>query len=151
MKEEKRLRTYQLYIIDDEFASHYFGREYMFFKLFKEFEQSFGELKTILAKQIAFITRPIPSIRLHQYIQQQMQRYKGFQIEQGVYSIEYGRNSSAKLYVYDRYILIESYGSYEAETCFFEILRKNEASFLAIDLENNHYGWLKPIKERKFV
>jgi hypothetical protein len=145
------MRTYQLYIIDDVFASHYFGRESMFFQLFKEYDEAIGELQSILAKQIAFITKPIPSIRLHQYIQQQLQKTKGFQMSQGTYVIEYGKNSSARLEVLDRYLIIEAEGSYEAETCFFEVLRKNEGAYLAVDIKSNRYGWLKPIKERKFV
>lgn len=145
------MRTYQLYIIDDEFASHYFGRESMFFQLFKEYEDAAGDLQSILAKQIMFITKPIPSIRLHQYIQQQLQNTKGFKLSQGTYIIEYGKNSSARLEIFDRWVVVEAQGSYEAETCFFEVLRKNEGAFLAVDVHNNRYGWLKPIKERKFV
>lgn len=145
------MRTYQLYLIDDEIASHYFGREMMFFQLFKEFEQAEGELKTILGKQIYYITRPIPTIRLHHYIQQQLPKYRDSSYENGFYLIDYGHNSSARLQVFEHYLLIEAEGSYEAETCFFEILRKNERSFLAVDLENHRYGWLKPIKERKYV
>lgn len=145
------MRNYQLYIIDDEFASHYFGREIMFFQLFQEYEQSQGEMQAILSKQICYITNPTPSIRLHQYLQQQLQKTKGFRMEQGTYIIEYGRNSSARLRVYERYLSLDAQGSYEAETCFFELLRKYEGTYLAIDIENERYGWLKPIKERKFV
>lgn len=151
MKEELWLRSYQLYIITDEFASHYFGRESMFFQLFKEYEVALGELYTIITKQIVYITKPIPSIRLHQYIQQQMQNTAGYSFENGVYRIDYGKSSRAKLEVFDRFLMIEAEGSYEAETCFFEVLRKNEGAFLAVDLRNDRYGWLKPIKERKFV
>ncbi|MEQ2526585.1 sporulation inhibitor of replication protein SirA [Robertmurraya yapensis] len=145
------MRTYQLYIIDDEFASHYFGREHMFFRLFKEYEEAHGELQSIIRKQIQYITKSIPSIRFHQSIQQQLQNHNGFSMEQGLYILDQGRGSSARLEIFDRYFLLESQGNYEAETSFFEVLRKNERSILAIDLKNNHYGWLKPIKERKFV
>ncbi|GIN61664.1 sporulation inhibitor of replication protein SirA [Robertmurraya siralis] len=145
------MRSYQLYIITDEFASHYFGRESMFFQLFKEYESAYGELYSIITKQIIYITKPIPSIRLHQYIQQQLQNTAGYSFENGIYQISYGKSSFAKLEIFDRYLTIDAKGSYEAETCFFEVLRKNEGAFLAIDLLNDRYGWLKPIKERKFV
>ncbi|MFE8699187.1 sporulation inhibitor of replication protein SirA [Cytobacillus sp. FJAT-54145] len=145
------MRTYQLYLIEDDFASHYFGREKMFFQLFNEFNESIGEMRSILTKQVDYITKPIPSIRLHQYLNLQLQRMKDFRTEQGVYYIENGKLSSAKLEIFDKYISICSYGSYDAETIFFEVLRKHESSFLAIDLEHYRYGWLKPIKERKFV
>lgn len=145
------MRTYQLYLIEDEFASHYFGRERMFFQLFEEHHYSFGSMKDILSKQIHFITKPIPTLRLHQHLNQQLQRMKDFRVEKGTYYIDNGKISSAKLDVFDKYIRLEASGSYDAETIFFEILRKNESSYLAIDLSHHRYGWLKPIKERKFV
>lgn len=123
----------------------------MFLRLFKEYEESKGDMQTILLKQIYYITNSIPSIRLHQYLQQQLQKMKGFYMDQGVYVIEYGRNSLARLRVYERYLSLEAQGSYEAETCFFELLRKNEGTYLAIDINDDRCGWLKPIKERKFV
>ncbi|MDQ0154993.1 hypothetical protein J2S07_001297 [Robertmurraya andreesenii] len=145
------MRTYQIYIIDNEFASHYFGREGMFFQLFQEYDESEGELQTILLKQIYYITNSIPSIRLHQYLQQQLQMTKGFYVSGGLYGIDHGRTSSATLEVSERHLTLKAQGSYEAETRFFEILRKNKENYLAIDLRNQRYGWLKPIKERKFV
>lgn len=123
----------------------------MFFRLFKEYEQSHGEMQTILLKQIYYITNPTPSIRLHQYLQQQLQKTKGLRMDQGSYIIEYGRNSSARLRIFERNLSLEANGSFEAETHFFELLRKYEGTYLAIDIENERCGWLKPIKERKFV
>lgn len=145
------MRNYQVYLIDDEFASHYFGRESMFYKLFKDYDRSFGDMKVILSKQINFITKPIPTLRIHQTIHQHLQKKRGFRTNRGKYYYEIGKNSCANLAVHDRYIEIQASGSYESETVFFEVLRKNEHSFLAIDLNNDRYGWLKPIKERKFV
>lgn len=145
------MRAYQLYLIEEEFASHYFGRERMFFQLFQEFEHSSGELKKIIAKQIHFITKPIPSLKLHQHINQQFDRKKDFQVKSGAYYIKIGKRSSAKLELFDQCLVLEASGNYDAETAFFEVLRKNEASFLAIDMKHHRYGWLKPIKERKFV
>ncbi|KAB2337612.1 sporulation inhibitor of replication protein SirA [Cytobacillus depressus] len=145
------MRSYQLYLIEDEFASHYFGREKMFFQLFHEFEHATGALKSILARQIQFITKPIPGLKLHQYINQQMYKNKDFLTNKGVYYIETGKKSRARLEIKDQCLILESNGNYDAEASFFEILRKSEASFLAIDINHHRYGWLKPIKERKLV
>lgn len=146
------VRKYRLYLIEDEFAAHYFGRERMFFQLFRESEFSKGELKYIIDKQIKFITKPIPVLRVHQMIQKKLGNDKGFSAENGTYSIEIsGKLSRATLEVRGEAIYVEGSGSYEAETVFFEVLRKCETSFLAIDLEKSRFGWLKPIKERKFV
>ena len=145
------MRAYQLYLIEEEFATHYFGRERLFFQLFSEYEFLSGELKTIVTKQIQFITKPIPSLKIHQYINQQMRRKKDFQVHNGTYFIKIGKRSRAKLEIYDRCLVLEASGNYDAETAFFEVLRKNEGSFLAIDLKHHRYGWLKSIKERKLI
>ncbi len=145
------MRAYQLYLIEEEFASHYFGREKMFFQLFQEYEESSGALKSILAKQIQYITKPIPGLKLHQYVNQQLYRKNDFLVKKGAYYIKMGKRSNAKLEVNDQSLILEASGNYDAETIFFEVLRKSESSFLAIDLEHHRYGWLKPIKERKFV
>jgi hypothetical protein len=146
------LRVYQLYLIEDEFANHYFGRERMFFELFLESINTFGELNTIINKQIKYITKPCPALRIHQMIYNQLSKMKGFYSENGVYKVELaGKTSCATLKIEDGCVLVTADGSYEAEAIFFEVLRKCEPSFLAIDIEHQRYGWLKPIKERKFV
>nr|WP_235888020.1 sporulation inhibitor of replication protein SirA [Neobacillus paridis] len=149
---EVRVRKYQLYLIEEEFATHYFGRERLFFRLFQEYQNANGELKFIIHKQIDFITKKLEVLKIHQLIQKQLGRMRGYKAERGAYTIEIsGKISRAKLEVYQDLITVEAQGSYEAETAFFEVLRKCEASFLAIDLEHERFGWLKPIKERKFV
>ncbi|MEY2196567.1 sporulation inhibitor of replication protein SirA [Neobacillus sp. BF23-41] len=146
------MRKYQLYLIEDEFATHYFGRERLFFQLFQEHRKANGEFKFITQKQISYITKKVEVLKIHQLIQKQLGRIKGFKAEHGAYSIELsGKLSTAKLEVFQDLITIEAQGSYEAETAFFEVLRKCESSFLALDLEHQRYGWLKPIKERKFI
>ncbi|MBT2735652.1 sporulation inhibitor of replication protein SirA [Neobacillus sp. C211] len=146
------MRKYQLYLIEDEFATHYFGRERLFFRLFQEHRKANGELKFITQKQISYITKKVEVLKIHQLIQKQLGKIKGFKAEHGAYSIELsGKLSTAKLEVFQDLITIEAQGSYEAETAFFEVLRKCETSFLALDLEHQRYGWLKPIKERKFI
>ncbi|MDR7236429.1 sporulation inhibitor of replication protein SirA [Neobacillus drentensis] len=146
------MRKYQLYLIEDEFATHYFGRERLFFQLFHEHQKANGELKFITQKQISYITKKVEVLKIHQLIQKQLGKIKGFKAEHGAYSIELsGKLSTAKLEVFQDLITIDAQGSYEAETAFFEVLRKCESSFLALDLEHQRYGWLKPIKERKFI
>lgn len=145
------MRTYQLYLIGTEFAAHYFGREHMFYQLFQEYHESTEPMKTILAKQILYITKPIQTLKVHQNINMELQRKKSFRAENSTYYIEIGKKSFAKLQVQDRYLTLHAWGHYDAETIFFEVLRKSESSYLAIDIEHERYGWLKPIKERKFV
>jgi hypothetical protein len=151
-KGRKLVRNYQLYLIEDEFAAHYFGRELMFFQLFQEHDKSDGELKFITQKQISYITKNVEVLKIHKLIQQQLGRKKGFRADHGTYTMELsGKLSMAKLKVFQDMITVEATGSYEAETIFFEVLRKCESSFLALDMDHQKVGWLKPIKERKYV
>lgn len=146
------VRTYQLYLIEDEFASNYFGRERMVYQLFQEKNRFQGELRSIIEKQIEYITKPIPCLHIHKYLHQKLSKNKDFTNHNGKYYIERnGSFSSAQLEVFDRYILVKGMGSYDSETIFFEVLRRCETSFLAIDFNHQRYGWLNPIKERNFV
>ena len=145
------MRNYQLYLIVEEFASHYFGREKMFFRLFQEHEEAVGEFKYILEDQVHFITRPIQTLKIHQVLEKQLQKIKTLHVNNGIYYIEIGSRSFAKLEIHERFMNLKASGDYEAETIFFEILRKIESSFLAIDFENFCCSWLKPIKETNFV
>ncbi len=146
------VRKYQLYLVEDEFAAHYFGRERIFFQLFHEHHTADGELKFITQKQISYITKRVEVLKIHNLLQKQLGKMKGFRADHGGYTITLsGKLSTARLEVFQELITVEAEGSYEAETAFFEVLRKCESSFLAIDLEHERVGWLKPIKERKYV
>lgn len=144
------MRTYQIYLIEDEFAHHFFGRERLFFNLFLEYIQTTGSLRSILQKQIEFVTKTIPKQLLEKTIEQQMQKKKNFRFHNGEYYLE-NNSSRAILLIHDDVLIVKSEGNYVAETVFFECIRKCGASFLAIDFEHDRFGWLKPIRERKFV
>lgn len=145
------MRTYQLYLIDDEFASHYFGKERMVYQLFKDYKEAIGEYKKILEKQIDFILKPIQELKIHHFVTQNLENNKDFYTNNGTYYLEIGKRSTAKLEIQGYCLVLKANGNYEAETIFFELLRKTESSFIAIDLDHQRCGWLKPIKERKFV
>lgn len=147
------MRRYQLYLIKEKIAIHYNGRERLFYNLFSDHTKTDDgqPLKEILQKQVDFITLPISKWMIENQLYAALQRNKSFQYKDGVFYIENGNLSSASLMIKDDYLYIEADGYYDAESIFFEIIRKHEPSFLAIDIENDRFGWLKPIKERNFV
>lgn len=146
------MREYHIYLIEEEFATHYFGRESLIYHLFLESNQTKHERKEILHKQIEFITRAIPHLRIQQKIEASLSHYSYYKHQGHIHTLEWNEfNSYAKLTIQTDYIQLQSTGSYEAETAFFEILRKYDRCFLAMDFSANKYGWLNPIKERKFV
>ena len=149
----KSMRKYYLYLIKEDIAADYHGKERMFYKLFSEHTKTDDSLlKVETEKQIDFITLPISVWKIQKLLFNDLQKNKSFkQRDNHTYYIENGNLSSAQLSLTSKYIIIEAEGYYDAESIFFEILRKNEPSFLAIDIENARFGWLKPIKERNLI
>ncbi|WP_374723236.1 sporulation inhibitor of replication protein SirA [Peribacillus tepidiphilus] len=146
------MRNYQIYLIHDEFARHYMGREKMFFGLFMDYKHSSGELTEIIERQIDYVTKPIPVLSLRHRLEQEFMKNKHFHLDNGVYYVQKIKgNGRARIDIQPKSISLTIEGQYDAEAIFFECFRKCESFLLAIDLEHGRYGWLKPIKERKFV
>ncbi|MGE6259226.1 sporulation inhibitor of replication protein SirA [Heyndrickxia sporothermodurans] len=146
------MRTYQIYLIEDEVAEYYYGRERMFFDLFAEYTFVTGSLKQIIRKQIEYITKPMPVLHIHYLLGQALSRKKDVFIEDNYY--RYGENdlfNGVELFIDDYMLRLNAWGNYDIEAAFLEVLRKFDGRLLAIDLEHEQFGWLKPIKERKYV
>ncbi|RID86920.1 sporulation inhibitor of replication protein SirA [Peribacillus asahii] len=144
------MRTYRVYLIEEEVAQLYFGRERSLFNLFLEYIQTTGSLRDILHKQIEYVTKIIPNEQVKKVIEQQ--KKQNFCYQNGGYYLEKNSGRScASLWIHRDFLEIQSSGDYVAETAFFECIRKCGPSFLAIDFDHERFGWLKPIKERKFV
>ena len=150
------VRHYQIYLMKDQYASDYLGKEHLLYILFKDFSSSAGKSSWIIGRQILFVTKRLPTYVLKQYINQEM-KYNGNirYIDDVYYVIQKEKNgnikSSAKLRIHNRVMILSAEGNYEAETILFECIRKCANSFLAVDLKSERYGWLKPIKERKLI
>lgn len=144
------MRSYQIYWIEESFANHYYGRERMFFGLFSDWEESSGELNQIIAKQVEFITKPIPYLPTQRILQHELVKVEGSKWIEATARIE-REDSGATLLLNEKCMSIDAWGPHDCEYLFFEILRRNMGQLLAIDLKNERYGWLKPIKQRKFI
>lgn len=145
------MRIYLIYLIEEEFADYFYGRESKIVELFIAERQLRGEMQKIVQKQIQYITKTLPYLDLHKHLSHSVQN-KEFFIKGKVYSTEMiGKNEGAELAIGERSIQLKAWGGYSCESVFFEVLRKFDGRFLAMDIEHNQYGWVKPIKERKFV
>ncbi len=144
------MRNYQIYWIEETFVQHYYGRERMFYQLFSDWESSSGELHDIISKQVDYITKPIPYLPTQRLLKQELMKTEGAFWVDSVASIE-RLDSRATLILNEKWLTLNSWGHDESEYIFFEILRRNMGQLLAIDVQNERYGWLKPIKQRKFI
>ncbi|MBU9714393.1 sporulation inhibitor of replication protein SirA [Evansella tamaricis] len=146
------MREYEIYIIREEIANAYFGLETKLFRLFQENRSAKGNLKEVTDRQIDFIIKSINKERLHVYLQNELKNKYGYSVvDFKHYIIMDEENSQAGLYIHDDYITLYSEGSYDAEACFFEVLRQYHSFFLAMEYSQNRYGWLKPIKSLDIV
>ncbi|MBO9128931.1 sporulation inhibitor of replication protein SirA [Bacillus sp. 165] len=148
------MRTYHLYLIDSDIAKAYFGREAKLFDLFSRFACSCSlSEKKILYKQIKFITKPLQMLKLNHRIEQKLKHNPYYIQEQAAHILRIPSSEEfGTLTIKSQYARIDTNKSFEIETTFFEILRREEATLLAMDYKANRYGWLNPIKqERKYV
>ncbi|MFC7784249.1 MULTISPECIES: sporulation inhibitor of replication protein SirA [unclassified Rossellomorea] len=144
------MRNYQIYWIEETFVQHYYGRERMFYQLFSDWEASSGDLHDIISKQVEYITKPIPYLPTQRLLQHELMKVEGAAWVDSVATIERGA-SGATLVLNEKWMTLNTWGQDESEYIFFEILRKNMGQLLAIDIQNERFGWLKPIKQRKFI
>lgn len=144
------MRKYYIYLIEDEVADYFYGRENKFYELFAADRYVLGELKKIVQKQIDFITLPLPHLELHRHLSHFAEQ-KDLYIKGKVYCTGSGEAEGAEISIGERSLHLNAWGSFESESLFFEMLRKFEGRFLAVDIDNSRYGWIKPIKQRNYV
>ena len=150
--DESIMRSYQIYLIEDEFADYFYGKEKMFFHLFFEYKQAPDDLRDILRKQVLYVTKPLPSLYIHQVLFQNLRKHKDFHCKDNTYFLESASCSNGvKLTLQGEYLELIAWGNYDAESVFFKALRHVEGKLLAVDLEHERYGWLKPKKMRNYV
>jgi len=148
------MRTYIIYLIEKQFANHFYGREHMFYNLFYDYEETEGEDKRILRRQIMCVTKRIPASLFSSYMDEKINSKQGCFEENGVYYIRKNRNgavSEASLGFRNHSLILHASGSYESETIFFEWLRQWNPYFLALDTGEGRCAWLRPIKQPKFI
>lgn len=145
------MRTYYIYMIKDEFADYFYGHESRFYQLFSGSRHSSGELLDIIQKQIAYITEPLPYLELHKLFTRNAQQNTILIQGNSYYAGKMKARKSAELTIEESYLLLHAKGGFDSETLFFEVLRKYEGHFFAVDFEHERYGWIKPVKERKYI
>lgn len=143
-------RHYSVYWLQKEVAYDYFGREEKLYQLFLDYHGTSPSLKDVLKMQVDYITRPIPTLQVQRLISKMLGNHTSFISSKNKFIIEL-QESYASLSIKSEYICIESEGNYDAETLFFEVLRKFDECFLAMDFTFKRFGWLNPIKQRKLV
>ncbi|HET7629156.1 MAG TPA: sporulation inhibitor of replication protein SirA [Bacillales bacterium] len=147
------MRHYDIFLIEDEVAETFFGEESKLFQLFCEAETNKSSVyHELLKKQVAYVTKPLNTNAVEQVIEREMRYRIGYYKVPGYHLLKApAGNSRAELTFFQQRIHLDSQGSIECETAFFEVLRRCERCFWAVDYRNRRYGWLKPIKQRRYI
>ncbi|MBN8207549.1 sporulation inhibitor of replication protein SirA [Bacillus sp. NTK071] len=147
------MRHYEMYFIKQDVASQYAGKETLLYQLFLERKGAlFVEEKSILDKQVTFITEPVCEEELNKYIVNELGGFRTYEFRNDGHRLSIKQsNSDASLFVRGEKLNLYSSGSNDAETVFFEVIRKLTPSFFAIDFQSGRYGWLNPVKQQKLV
>lgn len=145
------MRSYSIYLIKEEFAQYYYGRERMFFNLFHQYAYVSGSLKNVLSRQIHYITKQIPLLPVHHVLQPLFSDTINMTKTGACQLLSKKEGQVLEVTIEERMLRLNVSGSYDTETAVFEILRNFKGNLLAIDYDHKRYGWIKPVKERKFV
>lgn len=145
------MREYKIYLIREPLSIEFYGREHKIFQLVNEYYYSSIELRTIIEKQLEYITEPIPMFELHTFIRKSYPYEIYYHEETGEYLLELADGAKAMLKIYPGEILLYANGTLDSETFFFELLRKFRSTFIAIDVKDERFGWLKPIAYQKYI
>lgn len=140
------MRNYEIYSIKKEIAYYFYRREQKIYQLFKEYQETEGIQREIFAKQIDYITEPIPAIAIHQQLIRHLQTRRDFKIHNEHYIIE-NKRGKALLKMFERKLTLQVSGAMDIDMIFLDILTYVEGYFLAIDLNQERFGWVKLVKE----
>jgi hypothetical protein len=152
MKGVQRMRHYQLFLLEEDVAQHYFGQESKLFHLFLERTMASSEQKQIIDLQIEYISKPMPGLLLQQKMMAAFSNLSSYKVNKHIHVLDLAQpESCAELLIHKEHLSLTSTGEIEAETMFFEVLRKIDPCFFAINFETHRFGWLNPIKQVKFV
>lgn len=147
------MRQYEIYLIDDEIARFYFGKEIKLYQLFLDERLSKEKNQmAIIKKQITYITKRVPIFEIEGKIEDTCRHFKGYDMQNQTHSLHYSNGmSQARLELDSERLTLKSTGDFSAEVTFLEVLRQIDSSFLAIDFKHTRYGWLKPVKNAHFI
>ncbi|WP_171051675.1 sporulation inhibitor of replication protein SirA [Alteribacter natronophilus] len=147
------MRSYDLFLINEEVALVYYGFESKLFHLFREHRYANSELKEITGRQVRYIRKPIDEAEISTWLQRACTDMAGYEKNgQAVHCFtSEDRKSRAVLTLGKHAMTLESEGSFELETAIFDTLREYDDFFFAADYDNARYGWLKPLKSFRIV
>ncbi|WP_026689800.1 sporulation inhibitor of replication protein SirA [Alteribacter aurantiacus] len=146
------MRTYEVFLINEEVAYIYYGFESKLFHLFKEHQQATKPLKEITGRQVHYILKPFDHKDLNEWLHDKLKDNKSYSSSLFYHALQFNdKKSQATIEVKADRLVIQSSGTFEAEMLLFDTLKKYDDFFLAVDYDREKYGWLRPLKSLRIV
>ncbi|GGL62272.1 sporulation inhibitor of replication protein SirA [Sporolactobacillus putidus] len=147
------MRSYHIYLIKDSISEHYFGKEEKLFRLFKDCRSAQDKhLKEVMYRQVCYISHHLDVRRFGMQLQTACSFMPEYTYEDPIHYLKSRRPySEAVLELRDRELKMTAQGTSDMEVTFFEVLRKLDGHFLAIDFQRRQCAWLNPIKNADFL
>ncbi|TSB45170.1 sporulation inhibitor of replication protein SirA [Alkalicoccobacillus porphyridii] len=142
------MRSYQLYLLEEDIVQRYYGQEIKLFNLFCERFQANLALKPLLTKQVEFITKPLPVKHLTKILSKEDHYLNSDQINISTFRMAHPPSESwIDVKLRDHYLLVTAFGKMEVETRLFERLKELDSHFFAVNVGQHRFGWLGPLKK----
>ncbi|WP_197284412.1 sporulation inhibitor of replication protein SirA [Bacillus sp. JCM 19041] len=141
------MRHYELYLLNNEVASSYSGKEAKLFQLFAERAQASEFERSLYDKQVKYITNPLPQTKLYQAL---FNRYGFEKSDSYLIFSSFNSTNRCKVMIEERKICLEALGDLSAETLVFDLFKPVDPHLFAVNVKDGRFGWLQP-HERQSV
>ncbi|HZG59893.1 MAG TPA: sporulation inhibitor of replication protein SirA [Anoxybacillus sp.] len=145
---------YWIYWMNNEIAVHYANRPEKIVELFREYRDAKASQKELIARQIRYITEPIPSALIDEVLHQQFGKRLDYRSEKSIYMIQTKKaEDEATLIIQNRRLMLMVENNEETIVSqMFDALSTVTPHFLAVDFHFNGAQWIaQKIEKRKFA
>ena len=109
------------------------------------------ELRKIVDKQVNYIIQEIPEVKIQQLMENAVATNTITKLSSTHFRIETNLSQYAEMEIKFPFIRIITDQCNHLEWAFFNLLRSFNGRLLAVNLEEEHVGWIKPLKIKAFV
>ncbi|WP_059103446.1 sporulation inhibitor of replication protein SirA [Shouchella shacheensis] len=145
------MRRYQLYLLDDQVATSYFGRESKLFQLFEEHAQAKDGPRSLLDKQVDYITKPLPTRTLKYAFRRYQEPRQETCEDTYVIQCPQEQSGSCKVQLDAKFVQLWASGDIDSETAIFDLLKGVDPHFFAVNVEDRRFGWLQPFDKHRVL
>jgi hypothetical protein len=136
------MQKYSLYFLKDEFVNHYYHKSDILYHFFRKYQVLHDNVS--YQKQFDFITKEIPTTEIISFLK----KHHNLSIHKNESTMEiHDPYTSLKIDCKQREWIVYCPSIHIAETLLFEQLRSYHSSFFVLNVDEDQYGWLAPVRK----